>query len=610
MIRSPLTWLGGLLALYLVVPLVAFVIRFAFSRDRGLHVDGLWSALGVSLASATISTLIVAVLGIPLAYRLAHGNGPIRAAVNVLVQLPLAMPPVMSGMVLIYIVGPYTPLGELFGGHLTDSLTGIVLAQTFVASPFLIVAARAAFASVDPKLYDLASTLGHRQFARFARVALPIAAPGILSGLLMTWLRALGEYGATVLLSYHPYSLPVYTYVQFSSLGVPATEAPTAFALGLACLVIALTRVRWPKLRRPRPLPPAGRAPDVVPRTTVDFALDVPLSGFHLDLAYRATESRIAILGPSGAGKSMALRSLAGLQRSPGNSVAYNGSVMTGVPTESRHLGFVAQGGAIFPHLRVREQLLFAHDADPRLASWWLSTMHLDGLADRRPDQLSGGQRQRVAIAQALSRSPRLILLDEPFSSLDAVVRDELRREVRRLQLEAGLSTVLVTHDPEEAALLADEILVISGGRLLQAGKTGDVYRRPASPEVARLLGIPNLVAGRIASSGLIMAGPVAVPVAETGIRPGTEVLWCIRPEHIARSDEGTVNARVVDVADMGTVTAATLRLDGGTELRMRTAGLVELDIGAEYRFDLDPSMISAWPAAADDPAADPAVDR
>src|SRR5699024_533301 len=212
-LRNPFGLLGGLLALYLLVPIIAFIVRFAVAGDRGLDTDGLFSALGVSVTSATISTVIVGVLGVPLAYWLAYSDGPLPRAVGVLVQLPLALPPVMSGMLLIYVVGPYTPIGELFAGRLTDSLAGIVLAQTFVASPFLIVSARSAFAAVDEKLYDLAATLGHHRFARFWSVGLPIAAGGIRSGLLMTWLRALGEYGATVLLAYHPYSLPVFTYV-------------------------------------------------------------------------------------------------------------------------------------------------------------------------------------------------------------------------------------------------------------------------------------------------------------------------------------------------------------------------------------------------------------
>jgi molybdate transport system permease protein len=116
------------------------------------------------------------------------------------------------------------------------------------------------------------------------------------------------------------------------------------------------------------------------------------------------------------------------------------------------------------------QQVLFATDANDGLAAWWLARLELDGLQWRLPHQLSGGQRQRVSLARALSRNPRLLLLDEPFSGLDAPVREELRRELRRLQRERGLSTVLVTHDPEEAALLADEVVVIDEGRVLQAG--------------------------------------------------------------------------------------------------------------------------------------------
>src|SRR5699024_7923678 len=127
----------------------------------------------------------------------------------------------------IYVVGPYTWLGEAAGGHLTDSTIGIVLAQTFVAAPFLVIAARSAFDAVDPALDDLAATLGHKPLDRFLQVDIPIAWPGIRAGMLLTWLRAVGEYGATVLLAYHPFSLPVFTYEQFSGFGVPPTQAPT-----------------------------------------------------------------------------------------------------------------------------------------------------------------------------------------------------------------------------------------------------------------------------------------------------------------------------------------------------------------------------------------------
>jgi len=594
--RSPLSWLGGLLALYLIVPLAAFVVRLAGPGDRGFGVPGLWSALEVSVVSATITSVLVALFGIPLAYWLAKVRGRAGAVVGVLVQLPLAIPPVTSGLVLIYLVGPYTPIGQFFNGDLTDSVIGVVLAQMFVASPFLIVAARSAFAAIDPALDDLAATLGHRPLARFWRVSLPVAAPGIRAGLLMTWLRAIGEYGATVLLAYHPYTLPVFTYVQFSSTGIPTTQAPTALALGIAIVVLVGSQLRRPRRIRAAdvavPHPPASAAP-----TTVGFDLDVTVGSFRLAVAHQAASHRIAILGPSGAGKSITLRALAGLLGPDAGEVRYSSQPVSAVPVEARGLGYVPQSMALFPRRTVWRQLLFATGADPGLAAWWLGTLHLHGLQDRLPDQLSGGQRQRVSLARALSHSPRLVLLDEPFSSLDAPVREELRRELRRLQLDAGLSTVLVTHDPEEAALLADEILVIDGGRLLQAGPRAEVFSRPASPQVARLLGIQNLATGVVTGPDEITAGTLRIAAGTGDLAEGREVLWCIRPDRITIGGHGRYGAVVLDVADIGTYTSITVRLDGGPELRIRTADAAGPERGDSCRVDLDPDFIALWPA-------------
>ncbi|HEX5297179.1 MAG TPA: ATP-binding cassette domain-containing protein [Streptosporangiaceae bacterium] len=594
--RSPLTWLGGLLALYLIVPLAAFVVRLAGPGDRGFGTPGLWSALEVSVISATITSVIVALFGIPLAYWLAKVRGPAGAVIGVLVQLPLAIPPVTSGLVLIYLVGPYTPVGQFFNGDLTDSVIGVVLAQMFVASPFLIVAARSAFAAIDPALDDLAATLGHRPLSRFWRVSLRVAAPGIQAGLLMTWLRAIGEYGATVLLAYHPYTLPVFTYVQFSSTGIPTTQAPTALALGIAIVVLVGSQLRRPRRTRAAdvavPHPPGPAVP-----TAVGFDLDVTVGSFRLAVAYQAESHRIAILGPSGAGKSITLRALAGLLGPDAGQVRYGGQLVSAVPAEARGLGYVPQSMALFPDRTVWRQLLFATGADPGLAAWWLGTLHLGGLQDRLPGQLSGGQRQRVSLARALSHSPRLVLLDEPFSSLDAPVRDELRRELRRLQLDAGLSTVLVTHDPEEAALLADEILVIDGGRLLQAGPRAEVFSRPASPQVARLLGIQNLATGVLTGPDEITAGTLRIAAGTGDLAEGREILWCIRPDRITAGGHGGYGAVVLDVADVGTYTSITVRLDGGPELRIRTADAAGLERGDSCRVDLDPEFIALWPA-------------
>jgi ABC-type sulfate/molybdate transport systems ATPase subunit/ABC-type sulfate transport system permease component len=642
--RSPLTYLGGLLAFYLAIPIVAFLIRLAQPGDRGFGSPGLWSALWTSIASATISTAIVTVLGIPLAYWLARTKGPLTWVVGLIVMLPLALPPVMSGLVLIYIVGPYTWLGNLFNDELTGTIVGVVLAQTFVAGPFLIIAARTAFAGVDPALEDLAASLGRRSASRFWLVSMRIAAPGIRAGMILTWMRAIGEYGATVLLAYHPYTLPVFTYVQFSSTGIPETQAPTALALGVAVIVVLLAEIRPARWRRRAPALPAPAPPPPAEPVAVSFDLDLTVGTFRLRVAHQSASSRIAILGPSGAGKSITLRAIAGFFGQRAGTVEFNGEEVAGIRVEDRRVGYVPQGLVMFPGRTAWQQVLFAVGADPALAAWWLRTLRLDGLEGRLPGELSGGQRQRVGLARALSFRPRLVLLDEPFSALDAPVREELRRELRRLQREDGLSTVLVTHDPEEAALLADEILVVDEGRLLQAGPRAEVFARPASPQVARLLGIPNLIPATVAEPGVLFVGaPGALPAngalpvdgagpadgagtrdgaglliaAETGGLPaGAEVLWSVRPDHVtvlpgavsrgaashdARGGQEAYPAVVEDVADIGTLTTLTVRLRTGQEqepeLRVRTTAVVTLDAGDPCVVRLLPADITAWPA-------------
>jgi ABC-type sulfate/molybdate transport systems ATPase subunit/ABC-type sulfate transport system permease component len=591
--RSPLPWLGAVLALYLVVPLVAFVWRFGTSSDRGFSAPGLWDAVGTSAVSATISTLLITLFGVPLACWLARSRSAAAGVVGTLVQLPLALPPVMSGIVLVYLVGPYTDLGRFFAGGLTDSLVGVVLAQTFVAAPFLVIAARSAFAAVDPALDELAASLGHRPPARFARVWLHGAAAGIRAGMLLTWLRALGEYGATVLLAYHPYSLPVFTSVQFSSTGIPSTQAPTAVALALAALGLLLSSARRPRrLRRPVQLPEPTPPPPASP-ATVAFDLDAAVGTFGLRIAHAARTHRVAILGASGSGKSMTLRAVAGLLGRDAGHVEVDGRDVSRLPAEARGIGWVPQGGRLFPGRTVWQQVTFGVGADPGVAVWWLEILGLRELADRLPGELSGGQRQRVSLAQALSRAPRLVLLDEPFSALDAPVRSELRLELRRLQREAGVSTVLVTHDVEEAALLADELLVIAEGRLLQAGPRGDVHERPATPQAARLLGCTNLHRGVVDRDGTLRAGGVALDLLPPGPQPGP-VFWSVRPDKVHLAEDG-FPGRVADVVDLGMTTMTTVRI-GDVELIARTADPGGPAAGDACRVRLDPADLLVWP--------------
>jgi molybdate transport system permease protein len=279
------------------------------------------------------------------------------------------------------------------------------------------------------------------------------------------------------------------------------------------------------------------------------------------------------------------------------------GRDLGGLAPEDRRVGWVPQDAALLPDLTVWQQVTFGVGTAPDLAAAWIDRLGLKELRGRYPDQLSGGQRQRVALARALAREPDLLLLDEPFSSLDAPVRDELRRELRRVQREVGFATVIVTHDPEEAALLAEEVIVLADGRALQTGPRREVFERPASPEVARLLGIDNLRTGRVVTSGHVMSDGTELTLVDLGLPPGTAVSWCVRAEHVALwplDEPGleTYQATVIEIFDLGAWREVTVRLDGGLMLTARTIGGREFDPGHRCRIGLSSVDVTMWAPA------------
>jgi sulfate transport system ATP-binding protein len=216
----------------------------------------------------------------------------------------------------------------------------------------------------------------------------------------------------------------------------------------------------------------------------------------------------VALLGPSGSGKTTLLRVIAGLETPDRGRVALDGRDATHRDIRDRRVGFVFQHYALFRHLSVFENVAFGLRVRPRgrrpnrseietRVMKLLALVQLDGLGGRYPAELSGGQRQRVALARALAIEPRVLLLDEPFGALDARVRKELRRWLRRLHTEISITTLFVTHDQEEALELADKVVVMNGGRVEQIGAAEDVYHRPANAFVCRFLGDVNIVRGR-----------------------------------------------------------------------------------------------------------------
>ncbi|MHB1538811.1 MAG: ABC transporter ATP-binding protein, partial [Solirubrobacteraceae bacterium] len=357
----------------------------------------------------------------------------------------------------------------------------------------------------------------------------------------------------------------------------------------------------------------AGRIPGAGPPAAAGegpvkplrFSLSKRLGSFSLQLSHVADARTLALLGPSGAGKTLTLRLLAGLLEGEGESEVWIGAErLHGLPPQRRGIAYVPQHPALMPRRTVWAQASFGVGADPELASAWLQRLGLAGLEHRHPQELSGGQQRRVALARALAIAPRVLLLDEPFTGLDAPVRDRLRRDLRRLQREASLTTVVVTHDPEEAALLADELLVIADGRLLQAGPRSEVFRAPRSPEVAALLGIVNTHGGVVTAPGRIEAAGVELAAATDAIARGSEIVWSVRPERIALvqdeaagADAERHEAILIDDVHLGAVRELTLAL-GELQLTVRTGVQAPLALGGRVRIVLAAEAISVWKAS------------
>jgi iron(III) transport system ATP-binding protein len=298
-----------------------------------------------------------------------------------------------------------------------------------------------------------------------------------------------------------------------------------------------------------------------------------------IDIEVKQGES-LVLLGPSGCGKTTLLRIIAGLESADDGVVTVDGEVLAGpevhVPPERRRIGMVFQESALFPHLTVGENVGFGLDRrqirEGRVEQT-LNLVGLDSFADRYPDTLSGGQTQRVALARALAPRPRLLLFDEPYSSLDRELRLQIRAEVADLVRASGITSVFVTHDQEEAFVLGDQIAVMRSGRVLQQGSPSEIYRNPVSSWVATFVGEANLVAGTGIPAGIdTPLGPLPGATAASG---PCEVV--VRPEHIRLSSG---NSAEIVAADFYGHDSSYCVAMNGTEYTVRAVAAPDYRIG------------------------------
>ena len=293
----------------------------------------------------------------------------------------------------------------------------------------------------------------------------------------------------------------------------------------------------------------------------------------HLDLE---PGKILALLGPSGCGKTTTLRLLAGFEHPDAGEVEIGGKTVAGkrafVPPEKRKVGMVFQDYALFPHLTVEQNVAYGLQRSGKRKSRVaevLGLAHLDGLGGRMPHELSGGQQQRVALARALAPEPAVVLLDEPFSNLDATLRARVRSEMREILRDAGVTAIFVTHDQEEALSIADEVAVMIDGRVLQKAPPEDLYLYPATREVAEFVGEANFIPGT-AENGRVRCVLGDIPALET-VDGAVEVM--LRPESLLLRALPDGEATVVGREFYGHDQLVELRLDSGETLYSRLVG-------------------------------------
>jgi putative spermidine/putrescine transport system ATP-binding protein len=597
---------------FLVVPVILSVLagittNYIFGLKSGLTLR--WIVEVWNLYSDTIFRSILIALtclavdlaaGVPAAYVMAKKKSRLTRVMEELLVVPLAIPGLAIALAILIIYGQYTAFRRswmiILAGHVIFTL------------PFMIRAVIAVISSMNMnELEEGASSLGAGFRNRFFQIVVPNAMPGILAGSLMVFTLSIGEFNLTWML-HTPLTktLPVGLADSYASMRL---EIGSAYTIVFFFMIIPLLLgMQW--IAKPRKIyatePAEIKKVDM--NTKSQYAAvksrkeetgkikkkpgtSVQIHGCaktfpdgtralgSIDLTVESGQT-IVILGPSGCGKTTTLRIIAGLENpDKGGSIYFGEDDVTDIPIEKRNVGMVFQSYALFPNMNVSDNIIYglkirgdSHEKRRRRLDEMLSMMQIEELRHRSIEQLSGGQKQRVALARAIAVRPRVLLLDEPLTALDARLRDSLRVEIDMLLKSIGITAVYVTHDQAEAMALGDKIVVMDQGRIAQIGTPRKIYFEPINRFVAEFIGTVNCLAGRCEDDCLVFPGGRISIRDMSNLRFGdkSEVEVHFRPEHavVAEPGRGHFKMKVVSSFFMGDRTR--LIVNGATPIPLK----------------------------------------
>lgn len=583
-----------------------------------LYNDTILRSMFIGLACLVVNLI----LGVPAAYVMVKKSNRYTRLLEEMLVIPLAIP------------GLAIALGILLSyGHWHDfrrSWLIILAGHVIFTLPFMVRSVIAILSSF--KLNDLeegAASLGATVWQRFTHIAIPNATFGILSGALMVFTLSIGEFNLTWML-HTPMTktLPVGLADSYASMRLEIGAAYTLIFLVmilpllLAMQWVASSQERLQAFLRNHKIKTMNLSIQNKRKTSTLFNSEQPkhrvvekgtgvtIRGcaktygdgtkalLPVDLNINPAET-LVILGPSGCGKTTLLRLIAGLESpNSGGQILFNEEEVTSRPIEKRNVGMVFQSYALFPNMNVAENITYGlrirrdtpKAIQTRLGEM-LEMMQIEQLRDKHIDQLSGGQKQRVALARAIAIRPRLLLLDEPLTALDAKLRDSLRFEIDFLLKSIGITSVYVTHDQNEAMALGDRVVIMDRGTISQVGTPRDIYFQPENRFVAEFVGTLNKLTAQKIDSGLSMLGTKVEQheVPHLQLSPGEHRLY-FRPEHgtITTPDKGKFKAKVLGSVFMGDRTRLQLGVQQEGHITVDTHGSNGLKVGDSIGLNLN----------------------